>query len=95
MSAMSNEELAARIAALEERMDVHEGLRASQDRDLAALEQRTKALLSLAQATAGNVSELTEAMRTLTGAVGTVRSSQIEHGVILADIVTRLERLTG
>ncbi|MGQ0846016.1 MAG: hypothetical protein ACT4QF_17975 [Sporichthyaceae bacterium] len=85
---MSYEDLAARIAALEERPDVQEGLRASQDRDLAALEQRTKVMLTLAQASALNVSELAEDMRK-------VRTTLVDHGTLLADIVTRLERMTG
>lgn len=104
MTAMSYEDLAARVAALEERLDIQEGLRASQDRDLGALEQRTRALLSLAQATVLNVSDLSGDLRTLSedlrgdlrtpsGEVRSVRSSQIEHSTLLGEIIARLERI--
>lgn len=93
MTAMSNEDLAARIAALEERMDIQEGLRASQDRDLASLEQRTKAIVTLVQATALTVGEHSEDLRSLRSDMRLVRASQLEHSSLLAEIITRLERL--
>lgn len=78
---MSLEDLERRVGALEDRMDMEEGLRASQDRDVAAVEQRTRAIQQSLQALSITVGEHGSILR--------------QHGSILRQHGERLERIEG
>ncbi|MGQ0845694.1 MAG: hypothetical protein ACT4QF_16355 [Sporichthyaceae bacterium] len=97
---MSLDDLERRVGALEERLDVTEGLRASQDRDLAALEPRTKAMMRSLQAISLTVSEHGTILREHGERLNRIESTLVRHGGMhevthekLDLIVTMLDRL--
>lgn len=90
-------DLEARVAALEERLGMEAGLRASADRDLSDLRQSARAHTYLVQALAITQSQHGEALTDLARGVevltGNVETLRVEHGARLAEIVGLLTRL--
>lgn len=82
----SLDDLARRVAALEQRMDQESGLRASQDRDLGDMAQSLRAQNNLIQALAITQSQHTERLDRIDGKLGELATAS-------GTIVTMLERL--
>lgn len=89
---MSDElnELRARVTALEERVTMESGLRASVDRDLSGIAVTQRAQHHLLQALAITQGEHGEMIRDTQETVGQMRN---EHGAMLSNIVSMLSRL--
>ena len=82
--------LEERVAALEERLEMEAGLRASGDRDQASLARTARAQHHLIQALAITQSEHTDLLRAHGDAIEALRT---EHGAKLNQIITMLGRL--
>ena len=89
------EELAVRVAALEERLDQEAGLRASQDRDLSSIERTARAQQHLLQALALTQSEHNEKIDRLDDRLVRVEASvaRVEEG--LARVEGNVARVEG
>lgn len=80
--------LEERVAALEERMDMEAGLRASADRDLASLTANMRAQTHLLQALAITQSEHGELLRQH-------GETLAEHSAAMARVETGVEQIIG
>ncbi len=86
----SLDDLEQRITAIEERLHMEAGLRASGDRDLASATAYLRAQSHLVQALSITQAEHTAALRELDEAVTALRQ---DHGAKLDRIITMLDRL--
>jgi len=87
------EELAGRVAALEERLDQEAGLRASQDRDLSSIERTARAQQHLLQALALTQSEHNEKIDRLDDRLVRVEANVARVEVSLARVEENVARV--
>jgi ABC-type transporter Mla subunit MlaD len=84
-----------RITVLEERMDQEAGLRASQDRDLAAIAEGVRAQDRLLKALAETQSEHTQTLAHHTQTLAQHTQTLNEHGQALAELKGGVKQIIG
>lgn len=89
----SIDDLAARVAALEERMGMESGLRASADRDLSEVTAALRAQQNLIQALAMDHIEDRGTLRQHTRDLHEIRASLAEHGTLMRGMAAMLQTL--